>query len=106
MGLQLGLCVDLFNCDLKPDTLLLAREQLILLAFLLLFESVFHQGRDSTLALFDRDVTVDELGHIAVTVADTQRSARIVAWVKIVRGPETLCDRKFRSQDRHQRLHD
>lgn len=63
MGLQPGLCLDLLNCDLKPDALLLAREEHILLARLLLFESVLHQSRNSTLALFDRNVTIDELSH-------------------------------------------
>jgi hypothetical protein len=29
----------------------------------LLFESVLHQSRNSTLALFDRNVTIDELSH-------------------------------------------
>ena len=52
MGFQLCLSVNLLYSNLEPDTLLLSGEQFALVAFFLLLECIFHQGRDGAPTLF------------------------------------------------------
>lgn len=63
MGFQLCPSVNLLYSNLKPDILLLSGKQFALVAFFLVLECIFHQGRDGTPTLFDRYMTVNELGH-------------------------------------------
>ena len=53
MGFQLCLSVNLLYSNLKPDILFLSGEQFPLFSFFVLFECIFHQGRDGTPTLFD-----------------------------------------------------